>query len=183
MKVLALLTAIAAPVLIASCDDKAPVASPNAANGLSIEVPDAAAQAASNARAPPASAASIVLDDLIGFSDVHACEANPATQEMFKSLLVLTSNVKELTLRHLVVRERFRPAFGNPHLTKERKGELTYYEAAVPVSGLWHGLKVIKRSCPGWWCSSTVAELTSRAPSTSAVAAGQLRGWPSEILG
>jgi hypothetical protein len=41
----------------------------------------------------------------------------------------------------------------------------------------WSGL------CPGWWCSSTVAKLAGRAPPTSAVAAGQLRGWSSEIFG
>jgi hypothetical protein len=38
-------------------------------------------------------------------------------------------------------------------------------------------------SCPGWWCSSTVAKLTGRALTTSAVAAGQLRGWSSVIFG
>jgi len=39
------------------------------------------------------------------------------------------------------------------------------------------------RSCPRWWCSSAVVKLTGRAPSPSAVAAGQVHGWPSKIFG
>ena len=38
-------------------------------------------------------------------------------------------------------------------------------------------------SCPRWWCSSAVVKLTGRAPSPSAVAAGQVHGWPSKIFG
>jgi hypothetical protein len=38
-------------------------------------------------------------------------------------------------------------------------------------------------SCPAWWCSSAVVKLTGRALSSSAVAAGQVHGWPSKIFG
>ena len=44
-------------------------------------------------------------------------------------------------------------------------------------------LNVELGSCPAWWCSSAVVKLTGRALSSSAVAAGQVHGWPSKIFG
>jgi tetratricopeptide (TPR) repeat protein len=54
---------------------------------------------------------------------------------------------------------------------------------AKQIAGMRVYLARMKRSCLGWWCSSTVAKLTGRALTDSAVAAGQFRGWPSVIFG
>lgn len=91
----------------------------------------------------------ILLDGVIGFSDGSSCEPYPATEELLSNLLVNTSNPRELALGNLVLPERFRPAFGEARLTKEMEGDLTNYDVTVPVSGLWHGLKITEISSSG----------------------------------
>jgi len=83
--------------------------------------------------------APMVLDDLIIFEDGRNCIAAPITARLLDSLLVVTPD-KSMRLGKVLAPDKFGTALGKPSLDIR---ENDFYEATLPLTGTWHGLKLV----------------------------------------
>jgi hypothetical protein len=83
--------------------------------------------------------APMALDDLIVFKDGRNCITVPITSRLLDSLLVVMPD-NSMRLGEVIAPGKFRTSLGQPVLDIR---EHSFYEATLPVSGTWHGLKLV----------------------------------------